>query len=184
MDTLHERRIGGREIFRGRIITVKEDSVKLPDGRTSTREVVLHPGAVAIIPVDAAGNIVLIRQYRYTVGEVLLETPAGKLEPGEDPDACAVRELAEETGLKAERLTLIGRFYTSPGFSSELIHLYLAEGLTATTATTADDEESIEVVRVPLSEALALVADGRIKNATTVISVLALARLRGSSNGA
>jgi ADP-ribose pyrophosphatase len=177
MDTPHERRIGGREIFHGRIITVKEDRVELPDGRASTREVVLHPGAVAILPLDETGNIVMVRQFRYTVGEVLLEAPAGKLEPGEDPLTCAARELAEETGLAAQRLTCLTRFYTSPGFSNELIHLFLAEGLTQAKAGTADDEEFIEVVRVPLPEAVAMVHDGRIKNAITVIAVLEAERL-------
>lgn len=172
MDKLHERRTGGREIFHGRIITVKEDQVELPDGRASTREVVLHPGAVALLPVDVADNIVMVRQFRYTVGEVLLETPAGKLEPGEDPLTCAGRELAEETGLAAHRLTCLTRFYTSPGFSNELIHLFLAEDLYEVRADTADDEEFIEVVRVPLPDAVAMVHDGRIKNAITVIAVL------------
>lgn len=178
-----ERRLTGREIFRGRIITVKEDQVELPDGRTSTREVVLHPGAVGVLPVDDAGNIVMVRQYRYTVGEVLLETPAGKLESGEDPAVCAARELAEETRLKAERLTCITRFYTSPGFSNEMIHLFLAEGLSEAEPDTIDDEEFIEVVRVPLAEALAMVHDGRIKNATTVVAVLEAARLAERRHG-
>lgn len=177
MTALFERRLGGREVFRGRIINVRVDDVELPNGRQAVREVVEHPGAVGILPVDAAGQIVMVRQYRYTVGEVLLETPAGKLEPGEEPVVCAARELAEETGLKAERLTCLTRFYTSPGFSDELIHLYLAEGLTAAEPTTADDEEFIEVVRVSLADAIAMVHDGRIKNATTVVAVLEAMRL-------
>ena len=179
MDRRVERRIGGREVFRGRIITVKEDQVELPDGRRTTREVVLHPGAVGILPIDADGRIVMVRQYRYPVGAVLLETPAGKLEPGEDPAACAARELAEETGLRAERLTRIARYYSSPGYSNEEIHLYLAEGLSEAPPAAADDEEFITVERVPVAEAVAMVHDGRIANATTVIAVLEAARRLG-----
>lgn len=176
MATFSEHRLAGREIFRGRIITVRVDDVELPNGRTSVREVVEHPGAVAILPIDADGRIVMVRQFRYAAGAMMLEAPAGKREAGEDPRDCAERELAEETGLKAERLTKLAEFFTSPGFSNELVHLYLAEGLTPTVAATADDEEFIEVVRVPVGEALDMVHDGRIRNAITVIAVLEAAR--------
>lgn len=179
MPDLHERRISGREVYSGRIVDLVVDEVELPDGRHSQREVVRHPGAVGILAIDDAGCIVMLRQYRYAVGEVLLEVPAGKLEPGEDPAACAPRELAEEVGLAADRWTLLTSYYSSPGFCDERIHLYLAEGLRETTPSSVDDEEFVEPVRVPVEEALTMVGDGRIRNAIAVIAVLEAARRRG-----
>lgn len=179
MPDLHERRISGREVYSGRIVDLVVDEVELPDGRHSQREVVRHPGAVGILAIDDAGCIVMLRQYRYAVGEVLLEVPAGKLEPGEDPAACATRELAEEVGLAADRWTQLTSYYSSPGFCDERIHLYLAEGLRETTPPSVDDEEFVEPVRVPVEEALTMVGDGRIRNAIAVIAVLEAARRRG-----
>jgi ADP-ribose pyrophosphatase len=179
MTNLYERRLGGRDIYQGRIINVVVDEVELPDGRQSKREVVRHPGAVGILAIDDDDRIVMLRQYRYAAGEVLLEIPAGKLEPGEDPEVCGPRELAEEAGLAAEQWTLLTTYYSSPGFSDELIHLYLAEGLSESTPETGDDDEFIELERVPIREALEMVNDGRIHNGIAVIGVLEAARLRG-----
>ena len=124
-----ERKLSAREVFCGRVFTVHVDEVSLPDGRTGVREIVDHPGGAAILPVDEEGNAYCVRQYRYAVGDTLLETPAGKLDPGEDPLICATRELGEETGFTAEEIVPLGAFWPSPGYCRERIYIYLALGL-------------------------------------------------------
>ena len=127
---LTERTIESKTMFQGRIITVLLDTAGLPDGGTAQREVVLHPGGVAILALDEADNVALVRQYRYPLHGLLLELPAGKLDPGEDHRPAALRELSEETGLEAGELTYLGHIYASPGFCDEALHMYLARDLT------------------------------------------------------
>jgi ADP-ribose pyrophosphatase len=127
---LDEKFVASEEVFHGRLLKVRRDKVVLPNGVETTRELIRHPGAVAIVPVLEDGSIVFVKQYRYPVGTVLYELPAGKLEPGEDPDACAPRELSEETGYDAARLEYLTSIVTTPGFTDEVIHLYKATGLT------------------------------------------------------
>ncbi len=140
-------------------------------GKAAFREIVEHPGAVAILALNDNLEAILVKQHRQPAGEVLLEIPAGKLEPNEETLSCAQRELLEETGLKAEQWQELGCFYTSPGFCDELIYLYLAEGLSKGVATTSDPEENILETVIPLSLAASMIADGLIKDGKTIIAL-------------
>lgn len=123
------RRLSSKMIYRGHIINLRLDEVELPDGKLAKREIIEHPGAAAIVPLDSDGVVRFVRQYRDAVGEQLLEIPAGKLKPGEAPEACALRELEEELGLTAKKLTHMATFYSTPGFCDETMHMFLAEEL-------------------------------------------------------
>ena len=173
---LREKTIGSEYPFRGRILSVRVDRVLLPNGKVTTREVVEYSGAVAVVPLTERHEVVLVRQYRHAVGRELLEIPAGKLETGEEPEACARRELLEEVGLYAGRLEFIGRFYPTPGFASEVTHLYLARDLTPGTAA-PDEGEFLEIVRLPFPEAVAMVIRGEICDAKTVCGLLLVSQM-------
>ena len=168
---LTERTIESKTMFQGRIITVLLDTAGLPDGGTAQREVVLHPGGVAILALDEADNVALVRQYRYPLHGLLLELPAGKLDPGEDHRPAALRELSEETGLEAEELIYLGCLLASPGFCNERLHLYLARGLSRADSH-PDDDEFLNVVTMPFDRLLEQVMDGTIEDAKTVAGVL------------
>jgi len=170
-EELKEKTISTSYLYRGKIINVRQDRVKDARGKDAFREVVEHPGAVAVLAVNESDEAVLVRQHRQPAGEVLLEIPAGKLEPGEEPLACARRELIEETGLKAAAWQEINCFYTSPGFCDEKIYLFLAENLSKGTASTADPEENIREEAVPLSRAGEMIADGRIRDGKTIVAL-------------
>ena len=170
---MEEKTIEREFIYKGRIISLRVDKVFLPNGREALREVVEHPGAVAVVPVLPDGRVLLIRQFRKPVEEAILEIPAGKLEKGEDPKTCAVRELEEETGFRAGELEPIMSFFPSPGFSDERIHLFKATGLIKGEENTEDDE-IIETVPLPISEALKLIEEGKIKDGKTIIGLLSL----------
>jgi 8-oxo-dGTP pyrophosphatase MutT (NUDIX family) len=142
-------RIGGRVVYNGRVLTLRVDEVRLPNGHTATREVVDHPGAVVIAALDAEGRLVLEKQYRYAIDQELVEFPAGVLEPGEDPAVAAVRELREEAGLEASRWDRLGAFYSSPGFVHEQLHAYLARDL-RTVPRDLDFDEDIDLEWIPL----------------------------------
>ena len=157
--------------YKGIVVDVSVDAVRLPDGKSSYREVVKHPGGVCVLPVDENGCALCVRQYRYPMGEHLLEAPAGKLEPGEDPLPAAVRELSEETGCTAGRLIPLGTYYTSPGYSTERLYLYLALELQRGEAH-LDEEEFLDVVRMPLEELYGMVIRGEIPDGKTAIAVL------------
>ena len=173
-EDLIEKKISSEAIFDGVLLHVKRDTVKLPNGKEATREWIKHPGASSGIPLPD-GRIILVRQYRYPIDAVTLEVPAGKLDaPDEDPLVCAERELSEETGYTAEHITKLTTIATTVGFSNEKIHLYAAEGLTPGKQHT-DEDEFINVVKVPLEEAVAMATDGRIVDAKSVISILMLA---------
>jgi ADP-ribose pyrophosphatase len=175
---LREELVASRTAFTGRFISVTVDEVELPDGRAATREIVHHPGAAAVVPLSDDGRVIMIRQYRQGAGQVLWEIPAGVLEPGEEPDACARRELAEEVGRTPGELVHLLSTYTSPGFSTELIHIFLARDLREIDASEEEDE-IIRAVPVPLSTALELVRRGEVRNAAAVCGLLAAAdRLR------
>ncbi len=161
-------------VFDGRVIQVYIDRVKLPDGRTATWERVAHPGAVGIVPLTDDGEVIMVRQYRNAIRGVLLEIPAGKLDPGEAPLACAVRELVEEVGMKALEMLELARFYNSPGYSDERFFVYLARGLSAGEAQPEEDE-FLELVKIPLDDFSGLVSSGAIRDAKSIIG-LALAR--------
>lgn len=171
-----EKRIDGEIKYSGVIVKVRLDRAELENGKIVRREVVEHPGGVGILPVDEEGNCYMVRQFRYPFSRQLLEIPAGKLEYGEDPLACAVRELSEETGLEAEEMIPMGRCLTSPGFSSEVLHLYLARGLRAGRAH-LDEDEFLSVEKYPLAKLAAMAERNEIEDGKTQIAVLKAERL-------
>ena len=175
-----EAMLESKEIFNGRVIRVTLDKVQLEDGTTSTREVVHHHGGACVLPVDADGNVTMVRQFRYALGEELWELPAGKLEAGEDPFEAAKRELSEECGLTADTYTELGVVSPTVGYDSEKIYLWAAEGL-HTVGQHLDAGEFLDVVKMPFAQALGLVMDGTIKDSKTQIALLKYAQLRGKA---
>ena len=180
----HDYRVLDSEtVFDGHVISLRRDTVAMPGGGDSVREVVAHPGAVAVVAVDDEGRVVLLRQYRHPVGRYLWELPAGLRDSdGEPPLETAKRELAEEVLLAAERWSLLTTTYSSPGFSDELVLVYLAEGLSDVALpegfTVEHEELDMTVERVPLADAVQRVFDGDIRNAAAVVGVLAAAQAR------
>jgi ADP-ribose pyrophosphatase len=167
-----ERVLHSDELYRGRKIGLRVDRVRLADGRETTREVVFHPGAVAIVPLLPDGRVIMVRQYRHATGEVLLELPAGtRDQPGEAPIETAARELIEETGYRAGQLTHLADFYTAPGFCNELMSLFVATDLTPGDQHLMHDE-AIGVEAIALDAAHALIADGTIRDAKTIVGLL------------
>ena len=160
-------------------MSLRVDKVALPNGRSALREVAEHAPVVVIVPLDEEGNVLLVRQYRLPVGRSLLELPAGGIDAGESVEEAVQRELQEETGQRAGQLERLGSFFVSPGYSDELMHLFLATGLEPSPLV-ADSDESIEVVRMPLTDALALVERGEICDAKTIIGLWAAARRIGA----
>ena len=162
-----------REIYRGRVVKLDVETVTLPNGVTVELEVIRHQGAAAVVPLKDDGTVILIRQYRHAVGGSIYEIPAGKLEPGEEPRHCAARELEEEIGSRAASLTHLLTFFTTPGFTDEVIHIFLATGLTPGTQH-LDHDEVLEIVPMPLDEAIARIADGTIRDGKTIIGLQAV----------
>jgi ADP-ribose pyrophosphatase len=165
-------------VHRGRKVQVVLDTTVLPDGTTVRRDMILHPGAVVILPLVDAGHVCLLRNHRFIVDETLWELPAGTLEPGEPPDRAAVRELAEETGYTAGRWQKLAECYASPGCLSELMHIYVAQDLTPGTARPEKDE-TLEPRVVPWDQALTWATDGTIRDAKTIAGLLLWDRLKG-----
>ena len=175
-EDLIEKKVSSEDIFDGKLLHVKRDTVTLPNGNIATREWIKHPGASSVIPITSEGEVILVRQYRYPIGKVTLEVPAGKLDaPDEDPLVCARRELSEETGYEAKNITKLSTIATTVGFSNEYIHMYMAEGLTPGKQH-PDDDEFIHVVKMPLDEAVRMVLDGRICDAKSAASILLVER--------
>lgn len=168
---LTEKTIDSREIFKGRIIRVRLDTVRLPNGKEGIREVVEHPGGVAILAIDSEDRVLLVRQYRYPFERVMTEVPAGKREPGEPPFITAQRELQEEVGATADTWTELGTLIPSPGCYGETLYLYMAQDLHFG-ATHPDEDEFLEPLRVPLDEAVRLCMDGTLTDAKTVAAIL------------
>lgn len=169
---LQERGLTQESVFRGEIFKVRVDAVALPDGSVTQREIVEHPGAIAVLPLTADGKVVLVRQFRYAIGGVTLEIPAGKLDrPGEPPLAAAQRELAEETGYRAESWRYLGLLHPTPGFATEKLHLFLATGLVSGPPSLEADE-FIDVVELPVAEAVEAVFKGAITDAKTMTALL------------
>lgn len=169
--SLAEKPLTEDVMWTGRIFNVNRLRVELPDGRQALRDVVRHPGAVAVVALTDDGRICLVRQYRTSLARVTVEIPAGKLDPGEDPLACARRELKEETGMEASQMAFLTTIATSDGFTDELIHIYMATGLSFASSA-PDDDEFINVDLVPLSELIDAVLDGRIEDCKTVTGAL------------
>ena len=172
MNNLKELKISSQSIFQGKIINLRIDTVQLPNGKEATREVVEHHGAVAVVAINENDEIVLIRQYRAAIDEVIIEIPAGKLELGEDPLICAKRELEEETGYQAGQWKKVFTFYTSPGFSDEKMYLYLAKDIKILEQS-LDEDEFVELFYMPISQAFNDCRNGQIKDAKTILGIQA-----------
>ena len=167
-------KIASRKVYDGRIISVDVDTVRFPDGSVGELEMVRHPGASAVVPVLKGGRdpqVLLIKQYRYAADGFVYEIPAGRLDPGESPERCAARELQEETGYAAKRLRRLTTIYTTPGFTDERIHLFVAEGLSEGQSERERDE-FLELSPVVLSEAVGMIRSGQIVDGKTVIALL------------
>lgn len=162
------RRLSSKMVFEGRIINLRVDEVELPDGRRSTREIIEHPGAVVIVPLDDEEQIHLVKQYRDAVEETLLELPAGKLDGGEDPEDCARRELKEELGFEAKKWRRLAEFYSSPGFCNEILYVYMAMGLVKS-ENVAEGEEFIEAVSRPFRPVDSLAAE--MKDGKSIVGI-------------
>ena len=176
-EDLIETKLESEKIFDGKLLHIRKDRVRLPNGGEAYREWVKHPGAAAIIPLTDDGEIILVRQYRYPIDEVTLEIPAGKLDAaGEDPLECAKRELSEETGYTANEYIYLTKLATSVGFSDEVIYIYAAKGLVAGKQHT-DEDEFINVIKVPLQEAVEMVLDGRINDGKSITAIFMLDRM-------
>lgn len=170
--SLGEELVSSQRIYEGRVVKLRVDTVRLPSGRTTTREIVEHRGSVAIVALGEEDNVLLVNQFRAAVGRALLEIPAGTLEAGEEAEACALRELQEETGYVAGHIEELHVFYTSPGFSNERISLYLATALKPGSQDMETDE-SIELVRLPLSRTVEMIASGEICDGKTILGLMA-----------
>ena len=173
-----EPTISSREIYRGSVVSLRVDKVRLPAGLETIREIVEHSDAVAVVPIDTNGNIVMVRQYRKAVEQRLLEVPAGGVEKGELPEEAAQRELHEETGYTAASIEPLVRFYTSPGFCTELMHVFLARKLSSG-ETKPDPDETIQVVPISFERVLDMVQRGEIKDSKSIASILLAHRFLG-----
>lgn len=180
------RRLGRRDVFRGRVVAVSVDRVRMPDGREVDMELVRHPGSAAVLPIaeaaDGGEEVLLLRQYRYATGGWLLEVPAGKRDPGESAADCARRELAEETGWAAAEVEPLGEIWPSPGVLAERIALFVARGLTPAEQRLEEDE-LLTVLRLPLAEAIARAAAGELDDGKTVCALLRYAARRRGAPG-
>ena len=177
-----EEMVSQETVYEGVIVNVRRDKARLMDGRITNREVVEHPGGVAVFAMDDQGRVALVRQYRYPMGEETLELPAGKLEPGEDPRDSGLRELAEETGLVPGTFEDMGCLYSSPGILAERIYLYFAKDLTQGT-THPDDGEFVETVWLPYQDLVDKARRGEIKDGKTLVGILKASFLLDAGQG-
>jgi ADP-ribose pyrophosphatase len=170
--------LSSEEIYNGRVVKLALHQVRLPNGEEAKREVVRHPGAVAIVAFDANGDVLLVRQFRLAAGKILSEIPAGTLNPGEDPLECAIRELQEETGYKPGKIEALGGIYVAPGYTTEYIHLFLATDLIESKLA-QDIDEFLEVDHVPFKDALAMIERGDMPDGKSNVALLRVARRMG-----
>lgn len=178
---LKEEMVSQETVYNGIIVNVRRDKARLLDGRITNREVVEHPGGVAVFAIDQDNNVILVRQYRYPMGEVVLELPAGKLEKGEDPRDSGLRELAEETGLEPQTFLSMGCSYSSPGILSEKLHLFFAKDLVQGPIH-PDDGEFLEIVRIPYDELMDMVRRGEIQDGKTLAGIFKASLLLEEQN--
>ncbi len=161
-----------KTVFHGKVFDVKVDEIKYNEtGNTAPRQVAVHPGGAVAVPVKSNGKIVLVKQFRYPFKEILLELPAGKLDKGEDPQACASRELTEETGYTAKKVTKLGKIYTSPGFCSEILYIYLMEDLIPGPHDREEGEEGMEIIELTVPEIESKIKNGEIVDAKTICGI-------------
>ncbi|MCM1507567.1 MAG: NUDIX hydrolase [Ruminococcus flavefaciens] len=175
---LQEKRLTSDTVYEGKIFTIIHDTAELENGETAIRDVLLHHGGVCVIPVTENNEIFMVKQFRYPFGEVTTEIPAGKLEKGESHYECGKRELLEETGCTCTEYIYIGEIYPVPAYNTEVIHVYIAKGLHYEKQH-LDDDEFLDVEKIPLADAVQLVMDGKIKDAKTQIAILKTARILG-----
>lgn len=168
---LREETISSEDIYKGSFLSLRKDTVRLPNGKISSRDIVVHPGAVVVLAMDNNGYIPMVCQYRKAVDDMLLELPAGKMEYGEEPRQCALRELTEETGYTADNVRQLTTFYSTPGFSTESMHLFLATGITSGTSDT-DEDEFIEVENYKIDKLVEMVMAGDIKDSKSIVGIL------------
>lgn len=173
---LEEKTLSSEQKFDGKVVKLFVDSVELENGKTATREVIKHPGGVCVLPLDEDENILMVRQFRYPTGKVLLEIPAGKLELGEDHRECGLRELREETGCTCDEFTYLGNLIPTPAYDNEVIHMYLARGLHSGEQK-LDEDEFLEVEKIPLKKAAEMVMNNEIADAKTQLAILKTMRL-------
>ena len=171
MDKLTEKMVKSEQIYDGKIVHLYVDEVQLPNGKTAKRELVRHNGAVAIVPVHSDGRVTLVRQYRHAAGRVLLEIPAGTLNPTENPEVCAVRELQEETGYKPGKLEKLGGIFVAPGYTTEFIHLSMATDLSVSPLA-LDEDEFIEIETMSFEQALDLIRSGEIVDGKSISGLM------------
>jgi len=171
---MEEKIIQSETLYDGRVVRLDIHQVELPNGEQSKREVVVHPGAVAIVAVEGDDMLLMVKQFRLPAGKIVMEIPAGTLDPNETPENCAIRELQEETGYKPGKLESIGGIYTAPGYTTEYIHLFIAHDLIQSSLD-PDADEFIEVERVSLVDALKMIASGDIEDGKTVTGILRFA---------
>ena len=179
-EPLGETTLETQTVYQGKILNLRVDTVRLASGRVATREVAEHSDSVCIVPIDGDGNVVMVRQFRTPTARVLLELPAGGVEAGEVSEETVQRELQEETGYRAETLRHLAGFWLAPGWCDEYMHAYLATGLIPSKLA-ADDDEEIEVERVPLPRALDLIASGEINDAKSIAGLLLAQRILGDN---
>lgn len=190
-DPLCETLVSSEVIRKSRILEFRIDTIETRDGRRSTRDIAAHPGAVAVVAIDGEDRVLMVRQWRHAASGPLLEIPAGTLDRHpdgslEDPSIAAARELEEETGSRAASWRLLGSFYTAPGFTSELMYLYLATGLTSSHADGLhpDEDEHLELVPIPFADAVSMAMAGEIHDAKSMVGLLMAARIRGAGDDA
>ena len=162
--------LSSEAVYRGRVFDVYRDEVAFPDGRSFQMDIIKHNGAVVIVPLDEQGRVIFVRQYRHAVGQHLIELPAGTLEKGEEPLACALRELREEVGMAAEEFISLGEILPAPGYSNEIMHLYLARQLTPSPLP-QDEDEILEILKIPVQQAFEMIASGEISDAKTQVGL-------------
>jgi ADP-ribose pyrophosphatase len=177
-DRLWEHKIAGERVYTGRILDLDVDRVRLASGSEAQREVIRHKGAVVVLPLHEDGRVELVRQYRYPLDAAILELPAGKLDPGEDPLECAGRELAEETGWEAKEIRELGSIFTTPGFSDEVLYSFIATPLAPALEVAQDPDEAIDNVTLTIAQVLTACRDGSIRDSKTLATIL-LAQLNG-----
>lgn len=170
--------IRAEKIYSGRVVGLSRETIAFPDGKEAIREIVQHPGAAAMVPMISPTEVIMIKQFRYSAKKMLWEIPAGTLEPGESALACAKRELVEEIGYRAGKMTPLGGFYTSPGFCNEFLHLFLASDLELATSN-LDKDERLEVHRMPMKEAIHKIETGDIIDAKTIVGLLRVSHMTG-----